>query len=539
MAAIALLSLLSGCVPAPEPVATPTPTPSVTPSPTPTPTPEPEPLLGATGVSAGHPRAAEAGLRMLDAGGNAVDAAVAAAFADAVAQPDASGIGGGGAAIVLVDGEVESFDYREVVNQSGVIPPTGTGIPGYTAGLALMHEQHGLLEWSALLQPAIEIAEGGIEVTPHFQRQLAFLPTGPGVTPQFYGPNGRLTAGEVLVQAELGATLRIIAAGGADAVSQGELAPAITAVTGVDPGSLAGYAVQRSTPPSGTVGAYEVVSASPPLPGAGLIQMLQIAEGLGIAATAPGSAEFIDLQTRGWRAASDAVETVFGDPDFVDVPTDALTDAEANGVAPAALEGATGLSDDTGGAGNTTHISVVDGEGNAVSMTNTITSFFGSGTYVRGFFMNDQLERFGDIGRTGANTPSPGRRSVSWSTPTMVLDDEGRVALVVGSPGGRQIPNTLASVITLWGLHGLPLDQAVSAPRFQLLGNGALQLESDAAAGALRAAGYPVQVVTTSGLYGSAQALAVDWDAGTITGHADTRRAAGFVLGTAPGPLPE
>ena len=177
---------------------------------------------------------------------------------------------------------------------------------------------------------------------------------------------------------------------------------------------------------------------------------------------------------------------------------------------------------------NTTHISVIDADGMAVSMTNTVTNYWGSGQYVAGFFLNDQLERFTDIGVDGANTPSPGRRSVTWSSPTMLLDAEGRPVLVIGTPGGRQIPNTTAQVVTMWALHGLSLDEAVPADRF-LLADGELRIESDRLAEELRARGYPVRVTPAASKadWGSIQALAIDWDAHTVSGVADTRRSAG------------
>ncbi|MFB9732559.1 gamma-glutamyltransferase [Ornithinimicrobium kibberense] len=148
--------------------------------------------LAVHGVSAGHPLAAEAGVEMLEQGGTAVDAAIAAAFADAVVQPVTSGLGGGGAALVAVDGEVTSFDYREVVNETGVIPPGGAGIPGFVAGMERLHTEHGQLPWEELLRPGIELAEDGVPVSGFLAMTLA-IPGVDGITadlPHFRGADG-------------------------------------------------------------------------------------------------------------------------------------------------------------------------------------------------------------------------------------------------------------------------------------------------------------------------------------------------------------
>lgn len=517
---------------------TPTPSFPAAPAPAPTPEPTPEAALGAFGVSAGHPLAARAGMEMLERGGSAVDAAVAAAFADAAVHPAYSGLGGGGAALV-VDGPTRlNYDYREVVNQAGTVPADGTGIPGFVAGMSRLHAEHGHLPWAVLLEPAIRFAENGAPVSSSLagtiatdagRRALARLP-------HFQRPGGGLLVeGDVLVQRDLATTLRTLAATGADAFYRGELVAALTAVPGIDAGSLDGYAVQVGAPASGPVGDYTMLSAAPALPGAAIIQMVQIAEAAGIGAVDPASAEFVDLQSQAWRVADRSVQDLLGDPAFVDVPVDQLTNAEAN----AALASGAGLRDPAAvaappGPGNTTHISVVDADGFSVSMTNTVTNFWGSERYVAGFFLNDQLSRFGDVAGE-PNVPGPGRRTVTWSAPTTLLDASGRPVLVLGTPGGRQIPNTIAQVVALWALHDQNLDVAVTAERFFLNG-GQLRLESSRLSADLTALGYDVRVTSPGGrsVYGSVQALDVDWEAGTVAGFVDPRRSAGYETATRP-----
>lgn len=511
------------------------------PPPSPTPTPAPQPELGAHGVSAGHPLAAEAGAQMLERGGTAVDAAVAAAFADAVLQPASSGIGGGGAAIVLADGEAANYEYREVVNQAGEIPDSGAGIPGFVAGMDRLHRDHGSLPWADLLQPAIELARSGEPVSRYLASQIAGAP-GPEVTaslPHFRRDDGSLLRrGDVLVQEELATTMRTLAEDGADSFYTGSLARTLAETPGIDRGSLAAYEVDVSEPAAGPVGEFTMLSGAPALPGAAIIQLLQIAEAAGIADVDPDSPEYVDILSRAWQVADTSVQEHFGDPRFVDVPVESLTDPERNAQLAATLPGAAETSRSSAalasyeGAPNTTHISVVDADGRAVSMTNTITNYWGSGQYVAGFFVNNQLSRFGDVGIDGANQPEPGRRSVTWSSPSMLLDERQRPVLVLGTPGGQQIPSTIANVVARWALHGQPLETAVRSGRFYLTG-GELRLETPQLAGAMRGMGYDVVVTDEAARpsYGSVQALVIRWGKGRVGSFADERRSAGYVVG--------
>jgi gamma-glutamyltranspeptidase/glutathione hydrolase len=505
------------------------------------PAPEPELALGGYGVSAGHPLAAQAGDQMLERGGTAVDAAIAAAFADAVMQPASSGIGGGGVSIVVADGEATNYEYREVVNQAGKIPDGGAGIPGFVAGMERLHRDHGSLPWAELLAPAIEIAQSGGPVS----RYLASSINGyPGLEvaaslPHFQRNDGTpLQQGDLLIQEELATTMRTLAEEGPDSFYTGSLAKTVAETPGIDTQSLAAYQVDVFEPAAGPVGEYTMLSGAPALPGAAIIQMIQIAEAAGIGTVDPDSPEYIDLLSRAWQVADASVQQYFGDPRFVDVPVERLTDPEQNAQIAATLPDAaetTKRSAELGGyesPPNTTHISVIDADGVAVSMTNTITNYWGSGQYVAGFFLNDQLERFSDVGRTDANQPEPGRRSVTWSSPSMLLDAQRRPVLVIGTPGGRQIPSTTANVVTRWALHGQPLEMAVPAGRF-ILTDGELRLESPQLAAETLAMGYNVVIADEASRanYGSIQALAIDWETGGVSSFADKRRSAGFVVG--------
>ncbi len=490
----------------------------------------------AYGVSAGHPDAVDAGMVVLEQGGTTADAAVAAAMASGVVEPFTSGLGGGGAALVLEPGEEpRAYDYRDVVPDGG-IPASNTGVPGFVAGMEQLREQHGVLGFDELLAPSIELAEGATVselVAERLAADAGSLPT--GQLDHLYPGGAALTAGETMVQEELADTLRTLAHDGADAFYDGPLAEELAAsVDGLDPASLAAYEVRSATPPSGTVGDVEVIGAAPPLPGTSLIQQLQLAETLGLDELDPGTGDFVHALGASWRIALHHQEWQLGDPEVVDVPVGDLTDparnaevADAYGLALDALPPVDLSAPPEEGDPNTTHITVVDAEGTMVSMTNTITNFWGSRGYALGFFLNDHLRRF-DLGQGEVNQPAPGRRPVTWSLPVIVADAEGRPVLGLGSPGGARIPNVLAATIARWALHGESLEETVAAPRFHVEGtsvdveSGYLGLRDD-----LLARGWAEVTEPPGRLYfGSVQALEVDYDAGELRGATDGRREA-------------
>ena len=501
-------------------------------------TPAPSPsadVLQEQAVAAGHPAAVQVGTEILEQGGNAADAAIATAFAVAVVEPFASGIGGGGATLVATGSEDPvAYDYRETVPGTGEIPESGTGVPGFVDGMATLHAEHGSLEWSELLAPATALAQEGFPVSPMLAQRMR-SDYGPGAIEgleQFHGPGGGpLAEGEELVQAELADTLDTLASQGPEALYTGSLAGQLTAVDGLDAATLAGYETETTEPVGGSVGDHTLVSAAPPLPGAGVVQFLQVAEALGVAEEEPGSAEYVDAMATAWQVAEAGVRESLGDPAFVDVPVDRLTDAEVNAdlarEAGAPAPAAAGPREPIE-AGNTTHLTVVDASGLTVSMTNTITSFWGGehAQEVGGFFLNNQLSRFEALD-TPANQPEPGRQSVSWSAPSLVLDAEGRVVMGLGSPGGQAIPSILAGVLVPWVLQGAPLQEAVDAPRHYLQ-DGVLALEdqpsAEVAALARQRGWQPRVTERADAVFGSVQALQIDYEDGTVTGAVDSRR---------------
>ncbi|GAA1452124.1 gamma-glutamyltransferase [Nesterenkonia lacusekhoensis] len=524
---LAVLGLTAGCLaeddPPPE-ASEPPQSPSTSPEPV-------EDTLEQQGVSAGHPMAVAAGEQILSEGGNAVDAAIAASFAVAVVEPYASGIGGGGSAILAgQEGDPVFYDYREVVNEEGEIPDSGAGIPGFVAGMGELHENHGTMDWSQLLEPAETLASEGFEVSDYLAERMAQDDALAAISDlEHYAPGGEpLGSGEQLVQEDLGETLSALAENGWEDFYTGQLAESVAEqVEGVDQQSLENYEVAVAEPSRGEFGDYELLAAAPSLPGPAMIQMMQIAEAQGIAEMDPTSAEYVDLLSESWLVAEETVFSDLGDPSFIEVP-EGITDAESNAEIDlsAAEPAAQDYGGDPGDHANTTHISVVDSDGLTVSMTNTIMYFWGSGQMVDGYFVNNHLSRFEAID-SPANEPEPGRRTVTWSNPTVVLDAEQRPVLAAGSPGGHQILNILGTVLAQWGLQGRTLEEAIATPRFRAE-EDTLYIEESTPAELveeLEDSGWQTEVWPDAmASFGSVQPLEIDYDDGTVSGADDPRR---------------
>lgn len=278
------------------------------------------------GVSAGHPLAAEAGTQMLNQGGNAIDAAIAAAFAVSVVEPYASGIGGGGSVLIASpDDAPQGVDYREVVAQDGQIPASNIGIPGFVAGMADLHEQRGSLEWNELLRPAVDMAQQGVPVTETLVQRIGAGGAAAVDGLEQFAPGGSpLQVGDELVQVDLAESLRTLQEDGPDSFYTGALADALSAVEGIDQASLDAYSVQHNEPPQAQVGDYQVASSAPALPGVALIQMLRELEEGGISEVDPDSVEHIRRVSGAWQRAEQTAQTELGDTDFTDVDVEGI-----------------------------------------------------------------------------------------------------------------------------------------------------------------------------------------------------------------------
>ncbi len=490
--------------------------------------------LAGHGVSASHPIAVDVGMEVLDAGGNAVDAAIAVAYALGVAEPFGSGIGGGGAALVQPPrSDPRYYDYREIAPGSGEPPASDIGVPGFVAGMQQLRDEHGTAEVADLIEYAARIAEDGFEVDPYLEERLTEaahrMPI--HLLPRLFPDGAPIAAGATLRQPQYADALRVLQQEGPEAMYGGRLAELISeAVTGLQVEDFEAYEVVELEPARGSFAGYEVVSSAAPAAGPALVQLLQIAEHRDVADLDVASADGIHALAQAWRQANAQRVDEIGDPTMEELDLAALlATSRSRQLAEQIPDGGFApIEEDDEAASletDTTHVVVVDREGMMVSMTNTLSNFFGSGLPVSGFFLNDQLKNFSaDPG--SINFPAPHKRPRSFITPTIVLED-GAPILGLGSPGGRRIPNIVAQVLARWAGHGEPLQEAVLAPRFHLE-DRVLEVEESldgATVEDLSSRGYEVTTFTpTSEYYGGVQALLVDWGTGEIDGVEDTRR---------------
>jgi gamma-glutamyltranspeptidase/glutathione hydrolase len=467
---------------------------------------EPAPACAHGGAVASPDRyGADAAEEILKLGGNAVDAAVATGFALAVTYPDAGNLGGGGFATVYFKGRPYFLDYRErapaaatatmYLDAKGeVIPGASTvgiravAVPGTVMGFWQLHRRFGVLPWRRLLEPAIRFARDGFVATELLTRRRDGVRATLAGRTNFDGCFGAIMAGETLRQPELAATLERIAKGGAREFYRGETAHLLVAqmtrehglVTGAD---LAAYRAVWRAPLEADWAGYRVITAPPPSSGGiGLVTLLRMKTAAatlfqGVPLNSPQYLHLVAELEK--RVFADRAEYL-GDPDFQRVPVAHLTDeaylaARARGISvdrptPVAAVGA-GLGDHH----NTTHYSVVDRDGNAVSNTYTLNDDFGSGVVIQGagFLLNNEMDDFsakpgapnlyGVVGGE-ANAIAPGKRPLSSMAPTILARD-GKVALVVGTPGGSRIFGWIFQVSAGWHDFGLPLAEAVAALR--------------------------------------------------------------------------
>ena len=449
--------------------------------------------------------AAEVGVDVLKKGGNAVDAAVATAFALAVTWPEAGNIGGGGFMLIHPGGDKQPtvIDYRETAPaaarrdmfaQGRRLPYALVGTPGTVRGLALAHKRFGRLPWKELVLPAVRLAEEGFAVNDALAGSLNRVVARSAAFAELrrvFGKEdgkGRWQAGDRLVQQDLARTLRRIAEDGPDAFYKGAVADLIAAemkrggglITRED---LAGYRAKERKAIHGTFRGYDVYGPPPPSSGGiCLVEMLNILENFDLRKAGRWSPRTLHLMTEAMRRAYCDRARSLGDPDFVKIPASLTSKEHAKKLAADIdLDRATpsaALARDiplTEGGSETTHFSIIDKDGMAVANTYTLEDSYGSRVVVRGagFVLNDEMGDFnprpgvttrrGLIG-TPANEVAPGKRMLSSMTPTIVARN-GKVVLVTGSPGGRTIINTVLGVVLNVLEFDMPLRQAVDAPR--------------------------------------------------------------------------
>ena len=519
------------------------------------------------------------GVEILQAGGNAVDAAVAVGFALAVTLPQAGNLGGGGFMLVHMAerGETAAIDYREkapatatrdmFLNAAGDADPElsrwsplAIGVPGTVAGLAMALERYGTMELAEVVAPAIALAEGGVTVTPELSQSLKgsaeALKKWPSTARIFFKPDGApYDPGDTLVQADLAKSLRLIAEEGPDAFYRGAIGERIAdemqrsgGLISMD--DLGAYQAVVREPVREAYRGHEVVSMPPPSSGGThIIQILNILEGFPIAALGAGSAETLHLMAEAMKRAYADRSEYLGDSDFVDVPVEALTGKAYAEALRAEIDrdlatpSATILSGDLAPyeSDQTTHFSVVDKDGNAVSNTYTINFSYGMGLVAEGtgILLNNEMDDFSAkpgvpnaYGLVGgdANAVEPGKRPLSSMSPTLVLKD-GAVVLATGSPGGSRIITTVLQVVMNVIDHGMNIAEASIAPRIhhQWLPDE-LRVEEGLSPDTIRLLQAKGHIVIVQPAMGSTQSIARRGD-GMLFGASDPRRASALTAG--------
>src|SRR5690625_3811689 len=490
------------------------------------------------GVSASHPLAAKAGMDVLENGGNAADAAVAVSYVLGVVEPFGSGIGGGGEMLVYVqdDEQPTVFQYREVAPQSGAIPET-FAIPGFVKGMETVNQKvgSGSMDMEDLIAPAIKIAEEGFQADKHLVNRLKKgshrMPV--EEMPDFFPDGGVLEVNETLKQPDLAKSLRLIQEEGAAAFYSGAIAGQIleheeTLVKE----DLSNYTDTVTEAAHGTFAGYDVYAAPPPLAGITLIQSLQMAEQLNIASIKDNQRDYMHLIGEITKRAYDDRIKHVGDPDFTETePNDYLTSTEytkemAETISLDELADEYEVNDsisDEEDHDNTTHFVIIDQDGTMVSATHTLGNFFGSGDYVGGFFMNNQMENF-STSDTSLNSIEPGKTPRSFTSPAIMTNGDKTIG--IGSPGGKRIPMVMTEVLVRHLLFDESLEDAIEAKRFYIEDNDIFtetELDTDVQSG-LRARGYEIYRENDIDFYGGIQALVIDKKEDVIYGGADSRR---------------
>ena len=531
------------------------------------------PVQAADGmVVSSSPVASRVGVGILRQGGNAVDAAVAVGFALAVVHPSAGNVGGGGfMTLHLAESNGQTtVDFRETapasafremyLDDSGEVVPglstrshLASGVPGSVAGLHLAWRRWGTLAWSDLIAPAIQLAGEGFIVSADLSESLSAaqeLLSGHPESRRIFLRDGRpYQEGELFVQPELARTLRRIAEDGPDAFYRGEIARLIEqemyrGQNGITREDLASYRPLIREPIRGEYKGLDIVSMAPPSSGGAiLIQMLNILERFPLATLGHGSSISLHLQAETMRLAFADRAHYFGDPDFVTIPLRRLLSGryaqqQARGIrtdlaTPSRiLRG--GLPSDE--SEDTTHYSVVDRARNAVAVTTTINGSYGSGITIpgAGFLMNNEMDDFTSRPNTPnmfgliqgeANSIQPGKRPLSAMTPTIVLR-EGSPYLVLGSPGGPTIINTVLQILLNVVDYGLNIQEAVDAPRIHhqwmpdelVLEEQGIPVDVEVN---LRRRGHRIRFRST---IGDAHCILIDPETGMLQGAADPRR---------------
>lgn len=517
-------------------------------------------------VAAAKPEASEVGIEILKKGGNAVDAAIATAFALGVLEPNASGVGGGGFMIIKMADMKEAvvIDFRETAPKASTdkmfLGPDGkvvaglssegglsVGVPGEVKGLlyALENFGSGKLSRMQILEPAIDWAMKGVPVTVNLASiikdnftKLVKYENGAAI---YLNDGLPYEIGDTIVNLDYAKTLAKIGAEGADAIYKGEIAQAIVNEVQKRGGiltleDLANYKVEVRKPVQGTYRGYTILSVPPASSGGThLIQMLNILENFDLKKSGPGTAATAHLWAETMKMAFADRAKYMADTAFVKVPLAGLTNKDYAKELAAKIDPAKPMASATAGdpskyeSGSTTHLSVMDKQGNMVAITKSINYFFGSGVVVPGYgiIMNDHMDDF-VLTPGSVNSVQPGKRPLSSMSPTLVLDPQGRSFMTLGSPGATRIFPTVAQIISDVIDFGMPIQQAIMEPRLFQMASGNLNMEGRYSINAYEALKKLGHTITVRGDYdayfGGVHAVLYDYNKGMLYGGADPRR---------------
>lgn len=500
-------------------------------------------------VASAQPLASAAGLEILMAGGNAVDAAVASAFALGVVEPNATGLGGEGMMVIYLAGKdvTVAIDYRSMspLEDMSKVKFPGDGdvavaVPGTVAGLCDALQKYGTMSLAQVTAPAIRYARNGFIVSDTLAETISerFDPISKNdALLKIVAPEGLpLQVGQIIKNPDLATSLEKIAAGGPDVFYKGEIADAIADEMAKNGGyitkaDLAAYHAIEREPVRGTYRGYEIVSAPPPVGGLSVIEMLNMLENFDLASESPLSPRNVHIMAEVMKRGFADNSAYIGDPAFSNVPIKELldkgyaksrvADIDLNKMSPSVKAGTPYEHP------STTHLSVVDREGNMVALTQTLSSFWGACVAVpgTGIILNNEMQNWS---RSGPNSYAPGKRMRTTIAPTIIAKN-GKPFVTMGTPGaGRIISTMVILTVDILDYH-MGVQEAIESPRFYARDTDKnLSIESrmpEETQTWLKSIGYSIQKYPDFDLFfGGAQAIMVDPATGTMYGGADPRR---------------
>lgn len=473
-------------------------------------------------ISTSNELATQVGEEILAKGGNAVDAAVAVAYALGVVEPYGSGIGGGGGMLIYnpSSDEYKFYDYKDVAPLSQSTKKSNIGVPGFVAGMEKVSQDYGSMEFKDLIQPSIDLAKNGFKVDEELEKVINVY-SATLMNNSAYVNNGQLIKkGENLVQKDLAETLEYIKSNGAKGFYEDVIATNVSKKSVLTVDDMKSYKVDVVEPVSGEFNGYHVVSAPAPFSGATLIQTMEIIEQL---------AKDKDLDLKDANDYLDALNTAtdlstyervkkIGDPDFVNIDYKTMT-SESN-IKSLINMGNVKYQDDEESE-STTHFSIVDKNGMVVSSTNTLGHFFGSETLVDGFYLNGTMSNFS---KGGINKYAPGKKPRTFTSPTIVKKGDN-FTLAIGTPGGNRIVKVLVPVLVDKLYFEKDLQESINKNRVTFYSKGTILAEDNENRESIidiSTTKYPVIKSTDNLYFGAVQAAGIE--NGKYIGASDIRR---------------